>query len=113
MATSRPAITARNAISLIPNFMASRPPSAGPPASCFRPGPAVTRPHRRLLPALLGPDLPGVSPRGGGRAAARPALAHLDRGRPRVRVHRVHHLGVGVEHHLDLELADDLRLLTP
>src|SRR5215204_5342683 len=99
MAPSRPSITTTNEISLIPNFMAYRPPWA----ECC----VVSR------GGLLGPDLLGVRPRGRARRALALGAADFDGGGAGVGVHRVHHLGVGVEHHLDLKLAQDLVGVVP
>src|SRR3954454_11276496 len=95
---SRPSITTTKMISRIPNFMAlllrPRPPCPCGEDPLPRHGPAS---------ALVAAD------RGGGAAlGARRLLAHLDRRSLRVRVGRVHDLGVGVERQLDLELAQDL-----
>src|SRR5881394_4109048 len=88
MAPSRPIITITKESSLIPNFMAV---SSVSEPSCR---------HNAAAPR------PSAGPVGASRRAV-----HLDRGGAGVGVDRVHDLGGGVEHHLDLELAD--RLLRP
>src|SRR3982751_5025542 len=89
MAPSRPIITITKESSLIPNFMAV---SSVSEPSCRHNAAAAPR--------------PSAGPVGASRRTV-----HLDRGGAGVGVDRVHDLGGGVEHHLDLELAE--RLLGP